>query len=27
MFPGTEAPALSMTGLHPLERDGGLSRE
>ena len=27
MFPGKEAPALSMHGLHPLEKDGRFSRE
>ncbi|MBU6179489.1 MAG: FAD-binding oxidoreductase, partial [Verrucomicrobia bacterium] len=27
MFPGGEAPALSHTGLHPLEKAGILSRE
>jgi glycolate oxidase len=27
MFPGGEAPALRMTGLHPLERQGVISRE
>ncbi|MEM9646503.1 MAG: FAD-linked oxidase C-terminal domain-containing protein, partial [Planctomycetota bacterium] len=27
MFPGNEAPALSMHGLHPLEKAGVLSRE
>ena len=27
MFPGTEAPALSMVGLHPLEQQGVISRE
>ena len=27
MFPGTEAPALAMTGLHPLEKAGIISRE
>lgn len=27
MFPGGEAPALRMTGLHPLERAGVISRE
>ncbi len=27
MFPGTESPALAMTGLHPLERAGVISRE
>jgi glycolate oxidase len=27
MFPGKEAPALSMRGLHPLEQAGVLSRE
>ncbi len=27
MFPGTEAPALAMTGLHPLEQAGVISRE
>ena len=27
MFPGKEAPALSMHGLHPLEKDGRISRE
>ena len=27
MFPGTEAPSLSMVGLHPLEKAGVISRE
>ena len=27
MFPGKEAPALSLTGLHPLEKAGVISRE
>ena len=27
MFPGKEAPSLSMHGLHPLEKDGRFSRE
>jgi glycolate oxidase len=27
MFPGTEAPALASTGLHPLEKAGVISRE
>jgi glycolate oxidase len=27
MFPGTGAPALTRTGLHPLERAGVISRE
>jgi len=27
MFPGEEAPALGMTGLHPLEKEGVISRE
>jgi|TARA_B100001964_G_C14189054_1_gene580112 glycolate oxidase len=27
MFPGKEAPVLAMRGLHPLEKDGLLSRE
>ncbi len=27
MFPGPEAPSLAMTGLHPLEKAGVLSRE
>ena len=27
MFPGAEAPALHARGLHPLERDGRISRE
>ena len=27
MFPGTEAPALTATGLHPLEKAGVISRE
>ncbi len=27
MFPGTEAPSLSMVGLHPLEKSGVISRE
>ena len=27
MFPGAEAPALSMRGLHPLEQEGRISRE
>ncbi len=27
MFPAAEAPALSMVGLHPLEKDGLISRE
>ncbi len=27
MFPGTEAPALTQTGLHPLEKAGIISRE
>ncbi|WP_145178148.1 FAD-binding oxidoreductase [Rubripirellula lacrimiformis] len=27
MFPGTEAPALSLTGLHPLEKAGVIHRE
>lgn len=27
MFPGKEAPALAMTGLHPLEQAGVISRE
>ncbi|WP_246114232.1 FAD-binding oxidoreductase [Rubripirellula tenax] len=27
MFPGTEAPALAMTGLHPLEKAGVIQRE
>lgn len=27
MFPGTEAPSLGMTGLHPLEKEGVISRE
>ncbi len=27
MFPGGEAPSLALSGLHPLEKTGGLSRE
>ncbi len=27
MFPGKEAPSLTMTGLHPLEKAGVISRE
>lgn len=27
MFPGTEAPALGLRGLHPLEKEGRISRE
>jgi glycolate oxidase len=27
MFPGTEAPALTSVGLHPLEKAGVISRE
>ena len=27
MFPGGEAPALKMTGMHPLEKQGVISRE
>ena len=27
MFPGKEAPSLSVHGLHPLEKDGRFSRE
>mgnify|MGYP005671817557 CR=1 FL=1 len=27
MFPGKEAPSLAMRGLHPLEKEGWLSRE
>jgi glycolate oxidase len=27
MFPGAEAPSLTLHGLHPLERSGTLSRE
>ncbi len=27
MFPGADAPSLSMSGLHPLEKQGVISRE
>ena len=27
MFPGKEAPALSLQGMHPLEKEGVISRE
>jgi len=27
MFPGTEAPSLGLSGLHPLEKAGVISRE
>ena len=27
MFPGKEAPALALHGMHPLEREGVISRE
>jgi glycolate oxidase len=27
MFPGADAPALTMRGLHPLEKQGKIQRE